>query len=295
MAKIAAESGERLAQLAVDGGPGHIAACRLAQGSGWTVSNVTCSCGPEDRAYEERHSGFAIAIVASGSFQYHSAAGRELMSPGSLLLGNAGQHFECRHEHGKGDRCISFGYEPDYFERLAADAGIRATMRHFRRHRVPPLRELSRLVARACAGLSGPAGASWEELGVQLAAQTTRLVEGLSSDPLATSPSVAARVTRVIRMIERDLEARLTLGSLAREAGLSPYHFLRTFQYLTGLTPHKYILRTRLREAAIRLRTECTKVLDIALDCGFGDVSNFNRAFRSEFGVSPRLYRRQSR
>ena len=95
-------------------------------------------------------------------------------------------------------------------------------------------------------------------------------------------------------MIERHPEARLALGDLAREAGLSRYHFLRTFQQLTGVTPHKYILRTRLREAAIRLAAEPAKVLDTALDCGFADVSNFNRAFRSEFGVTPRLYRQDA-
>jgi transcriptional regulator GlxA family with amidase domain len=52
------------------------------------------------------------------------------------------------------------------------------------------------------------------------------------------------------------------------------------------------VLRARLREAAIRLVTEPGNVLDIALDCGFGDVSNFNRPFRTEFGASPRNYRR---
>jgi AraC family transcriptional regulator len=85
----------------------------------------------------------------------------------------------------------------------------------------------------------------------------------------------------------------LGLGALAREAGLSRYHFLRTFQRLTGLTPHQYLLRGRLREAATRLATEPAKIIEIALDCGFGDVSNFNRAFHAEFGVSPRAYRSQ--
>jgi AraC-like DNA-binding protein len=48
----------------------------------------------------------------------------------------------------------------------------------------------------------------------------------------------------------------------------------------------------RLREAATRLAAaEPVKILDIALDSGFGDVSNFNRAFRTEFGVSPRGFR----
>jgi AraC-like DNA-binding protein len=45
----------------------------------------------------------------------------------------------------------------------------------------------------------------------------------------------------------------------------------------------------------MRLRIEPAKVLDIALDCGFGDVSNFNRAFRAEFGVSPRAWRSAAR
>ena len=82
---------------------------------------------------------------------------------------------------------------------------------------------------------------------------------------------------------------------MARQAGLSPYYFLRTFKCLTGITPHQYVLRARLREAASRLATGTEKVLDVALDCGFGDASNFNRAFRTEFGVSPRVFRRASR
>lgn len=93
-------------------------------------------------------------------------------------------------------------------------------------------------------------------------------------------------------MIERHPDAELTLALLAREARLSTYHFLRTFERMTGLTPHQYIRRARLREAAIRLATETTRILDIALDCGFGDVSNFNHAFRAEFKASPREYRR---
>jgi AraC-like DNA-binding protein len=81
---------------------------------------------------------------------------------------------------------------------------------------------------------------------------------------------------------------------MAGAAGLSPYHFLRTFQRLTGVTPHQYIVRARLRDAAIRLSARGRKILDIALDSGFGDVSNFNRAFRTEFGLSPREYRKRA-
>ena len=75
------------------------------------------------------------------------------MLPGSLLLGNVGQHFECAHEHATGDRCIAFGYAPDYFERLVADAGIRAAKPHFPRivcRRCECCRGLSPEPARVC-------------------------------------------------------------------------------------------------------------------------------------------------
>jgi transcriptional regulator GlxA family with amidase domain len=134
---------------------------------------------------------------------------------------------------------------------------------------------------------------SWEELSIRLAASAVRLANGARRDVRDALPSTIARVTRAVRIIEESPNSDLPVRRLAREAGLSPYHFLRCFEQLTGITPHQYLLRARLREAATRLATEPAKVLDIALDCGFGDVSNFNRAFRREFGTRPQGFRRQ--
>ena len=151
----------------------------------------------------------------------------------------------------------------------------------------------SPVVARACAALTNPgaATATWEELSVQLAAQTIATAHARS--PLVMNPpaSASARVTRAVRLIDRDPAMPLDLGSLASAARLSPYHFLRVFQQLTGETPHQYVRRARLRDAAVRLAVDPERVLDVALGCGFDDVSAFNRAFRAEFGVSPRAYR----
>jgi AraC family transcriptional regulator len=207
------------------------------------------------------------------------------------MLGHANQCFERRLEPGTGVRCLSFRYAPDYFERLAADIGARGRRSGTGVLRVPPLRTLSPLVAQAYAGLTVSQGVPWEELSVQVATQSVRLVDALPFDSGGNPPGAAARVAAPVRFIERYLGTRLTLSDLAREAGLSRFHFLRTFERLTGVTPHRYILRARLREAAIRLQTETTRILDIALDCGFSDLSNFNRAFRAEFGVSPRVNR----
>jgi AraC family transcriptional regulator len=148
------------------------------------------------------------------------------------------------------------------------------------------------VIARGCAALAQPGTVAWEELTIELAARALRCAAGESV--LARNSSLAneARVSRIARMIEREPEAPHELSVLAAEARLSRYHFLRTFAQLTGLTPHQYILRARLRRAATRLALGDVPVVDVALDCGFGDVSNFNHAFRAEFGMSPRKYRR---
>ncbi len=252
------------------------------------MSDVVCTSGPHDRPFEERHAGASVAVVVAGTFQYRSLSGCELMTPGSLLLGNAGQSFCCGHEHGPGDRCVSFSFTPEFFERLAADAG--AGRPGFKALRIPPIRALAPLVARASAVLMGADRVAYEELCLEVGRQALRLERGVRAGRSA-EPGALARVTQVVRRMENEIDCRHDLASLAREARLSPFHFLRMFQAVTGATPHQYLLRLRLRRAALRLETAFTKIVDIALDCGFGDVSNFNHAFRAEFGMSPRSYR----
>jgi AraC-like DNA-binding protein len=299
LAKIAIELERALARRKLTGETGRATPRRLARGQGWSVADVVCTCGVGDRPFEERHALVCVAVVVAGSFQYHAstrAAGRdgELMTPGSLLLGSPGQCFECGHDHAAGDRCVSFHFEPGYFERIASStrAGTPAKA-CFPRLRLPPTRELSPIVSAAAQSLLGGADASaWEEIAVRLAATALRVASGVGARAGSAPPGAVARVTRVLRDVERSPAAGHTLAAMARTAGLSEYHFLRVFEQVAGVTPHQYVLRARLRDAALRLAEGDDRVLDVALDAGFGDVSNFNRAFRSEFHVSPRAYRR---
>jgi AraC-like DNA-binding protein len=289
LANLAQQLEQAVARRMERGGAAEPAARLLAHGAGWTAEDVVCTAGPADRPFEEQHCDVAVALVVAGTFQYRAASGRGLMTPGSVLLGNSGQCFECGHEHGQGDRCVSFRFEAGYFESLASGAGVRNA--GFAVPRLPPQAGFAALAARAAAGLLG-AETPWEELAVQAAG---RAVQAAAALPPGAGPSPAgaeARVSRAVRRIEAGLDERLDLRTLAGEARMSPFHFLRMFERVTGLTPHQYVMRARLRRAAQRLaRRDGSAVLDIAYDCGFADVSNFNRAFRAEFGVSPRVFR----
>jgi len=267
-----------------NGEPGTADGRIVAAGDGWQVVDVVCTTGPGDRPFDERHAASSFSVVLSGTFVYRADRGAALMSPGAFLLGNAGHAFECSHEHGEGDRCLSFQLDLDLFERLAHDAG--ASRPAFGRDRLPPVRGLAPLTARAEAAMRCPD--AFEEVALELAVAVIRLATDGRRDEPSPDP---ARIAPVLRRLEFRVAERHTLAGLASEAGLSRYHFLRTFKAVTGLTPHQWIVRARLREAARRLAAGCDAVTDVALDVGFDDLSNFIRTFRTEFGVSPGRYR----
>ncbi|MGE0639780.1 MAG: helix-turn-helix domain-containing protein [Thermoanaerobaculia bacterium] len=289
------ELDEALAAREVAGAPGRASSRRIAGGAGWSVDDVICTSDARDRAFEERHSAVGIAFVVAGSFAYRSTTGRAVLAPGATLLGNADCCFECGHEHGAGDRCIAFQFSTDFFERVASDAGIVPSGRRFRTPRLPPLRELTPWVARACTGLRTRSGAAWEELAIEVAARVARLAAGAAGSIAggARVPAGAeARVVAAVRQIDDDPAADHSVARLADTAKLSRFHFLRSFERVTGVTPHQFVLRARVRAAALRLATSAERVIDVAYESGFGDLANFHHTFRAELGATPARYRR---
>ncbi len=99
------------------------------------------------------------------------------------------------------------------------------------------------------------------------------------------------RVNRAIDYITANLDQPLPLEEVARAACFSPFHFHRIFRALIGETLGSFVKRVRLERAVYLLshRTR-TKLTDIALACGFSSSSDFSRAFRSHFGVSPSAF-----
>ena len=72
------------------------------------------------------------------------------------------------------------------------------------------------------------------------------------------------RISAALRRIEVQADETLSLSELARAVAMSPYHFLRTFRAVVGMSPHKFILHTRLRRAAVRLSRTSDDISSIA-------------------------------
>ncbi len=123
---------------------------------------------------------------------------------------------------------------------------------------------------------------------IHVARSYTRRPRRLPPVPGRLSPAHAARVRDYIH---NHLAEALTLDQLASVAGVSTYHFARLFRATFGEPPYRYVQRCRMTRARELLQHSDEKILAVALQCGFADHSQFSRAFRRHFGVSPRALR----
>jgi AraC family transcriptional regulator len=103
------------------------------------------------------------------------------------------------------------------------------------------------------------------------------------------------RLNAVIGYIRENLTEDLSLATLARVAGFSPFHFHRIFKSLTDETVNDIVTRFRLERAAALLRASPQlTVTDAAFECGFQSVSVFSRTFKKHYGLTARQWDRQS-
>lgn len=102
------------------------------------------------------------------------------------------------------------------------------------------------------------------------------------------------RLKEVLKQIERNISENLTVTEMAEFCGWSDSHFMRWFKKMTGLRFISYVNERRLAAAAEALRKSDDKILGISQDAGFANLSNFNRQFKSRYGMTPKEYREMS-
>ena len=244
---------------------------------------------PHDDPAEEESPGFALAFVERGRFEVRRGRRRWQLHPGTVFVQWPDLTYRCRHDDGPAsDVCLSVVFSPRLVEDVARTAGRKWRPREPQRPLTNRLAYLKTLLIRA---VQDPAMAA-ESAGGELLAALSE--SGAGSPHLYRDAQLAwyvARVDAARHTLGMHFDEPLTLGQLARAAGMSPFHFARVFGELTGVPPHRYLMRTRLAHAAARLRDGET-VTRASMAAGFGNLSHFSRSFRRAFGVSPSLFGR---
>lgn len=265
----------------------------VQRGAGLRLMHCQCRAGRGERAVDEAHPAFSITLVERGQFTYRTRAGGALLSAGWLMLGNVGEGYACSHEDsdGSGDDCTVLSLSPALLEESLGALGVARRPGHFTRACLPPLPRVAGIFHGLAA--DGDEGFALEEAALAIVAQVQRaLVDG---EAPAALPRQDERARAAAHCIETRSAEVLTLDEVAEVAGLSPFHLLRVFRQAIGVTPHQYLMRMRLMHALRLLRDTRQPVTEVAYDTGWADLSNFNKAFRREFGCSPRRLRSADR
>jgi len=261
----------------------------LLQRPTMTVSDFRCTAEPGEKPYAEQHGCHSISFVRKGSFGYHCRGRSHELVAGSLLIGSPGAEFICTHDHVCGDECLSFFFAPELVDTIGERAEawqVGAT---------PPLAELMVLGELAQAAADGRTDIGLDEAGHLIASRLVEVVSGKPRKPASVTARDRRRAVEAALWIDAYSQREIDLEDVARQAGVSPFHFLRLFSAALGVTPHQYLVRSRLRRAARHLADDDKAVTDIAYDVGFNDLSNFVRTFHRAAGVSPTKFRQASR
>jgi AraC-like DNA-binding protein len=107
-------------------------------------------------------------------------------------------------------------------------------------------------------------------------------------------PATFRRLVRARELLESEAQNGLTVRAIARQVGLSPFHFIRQFAALYGMTPHQLRTRARLDRAKQLLGTGAP-VTEVCLQVGFASLGSFSALFTRWIGSTPIRYRQSVR
>ncbi|MFL6815541.1 MAG: helix-turn-helix transcriptional regulator [Bradyrhizobium sp.] len=264
-------------------------ATTLLQGDSLSVSEFRCSARADDAPFVEHHRRHSVSYVRKGSFGCESRGRFFELVTGCVLVGHPGDEYVCTHEHVCGDECLSFFLGPQLLDEIGDRAEV------WQIGAAPPLPELMILGELAQAAADGRNDVGLEEAGVLFASRFVQVVSGRARQPTRPSGRDRRRAVETAHWIEAHSNREIDLEQTALQADISPFHFLRVFSSVLGVTPHQYLVRSRLRHAARLLAEDGISITDVAYEVGFGDLSNFVRTFHRAAGVSPRKFREASR
>jgi AraC family transcriptional regulator len=274
----------------------------LLKREGFAVHDCVCRCVRDSPASENVFAANRVALIVGGSFHYESDFGATMLGTGSMLLGRAGGGYRFTHVDDGGDRSVTFDFSDELLDEAQRVSGIkRGDPANLSAVSIPASPQTAAATALALQALNVDDADIWEELALLIATTVVVSAAQLNAAPERLSHSARERLSwteeRKIAQALRHIEARhnqdCSLHVLADEAGISIYRFLRLFKSLTSQTPRQYLVATRLRAAATRLIETKDKVLEIAYDVGFGDVSHFNQTFSAAFRTSPTRFRQR--
>lgn len=219
-----------------------------------------------------------VAFTMFGSWEIRSGRGRGEVRTDTVLVGDGGSEYDCRHDDAVDDRALCVTYRGEVEQSTALVLPLGARLHALRRSLTAELRR------------AHPDGTAIDELCLDLLT-STRQSQERARRPTPTTRAVIDRVRAEADASYTDLS--LDLVAAAAAYGMSRTRLVHYFRELVGITPHRYLVALRTAHAARLLAGSPIPVTEICFASGFGSVARFQAAFRDAFGITPTAYRQR--
>ncbi len=232
------------------------------------------------------HSVPAIGVVEAGSMGCYCRSTGHVLPMGTVLLLNPGEVHAPRPANSHDWKCRVFFLVDEHYRVRSMD--VAGKLLRFSKPFVEDRRLADRLLRLhrklETPGIALDLESSLLEIFAQLARRHA-CFEAPADGPPADRTTIARAREYLHAYYGRDI----LLDQLGALAGLSPFHFLRTFRRSVGLTPHAYLIQIRIEQGKRLLRAG-NSISDVAVSTGFADQSHFTRHFKRIMGVTPGQY-----
>ncbi|SUI70095.1 helix-turn-helix transcriptional regulator [Shewanella baltica] len=230
------------------------------------------------------HEGYTVGVIETGTQRFYRTGGNHVAPKHSIILINADEVHSC--DGGDGSCSYRAMYPvPELFANINRERAANSGAPYFSEPVVHD-KVLAELLRLTFTTLDTSDNRLLRESLVysSLTQLMARHGKHRPSDNLAAIAKPALALVK--SFIDDHPAADISLEELATLAGLSPYYLLKQFQRYYGLPPHAYQIQARVRLAKGKIK-QGTRLLDVALDCGFHDQSHLNRHFKKTVGVTP--------
>jgi AraC-like DNA-binding protein len=237
------------------------------------------------------HECFSIGAITQGRSSYLNEKARERVEAGTLVLMNPGDVHACNPLEGQSWSYRMFYVDVPWLTELQQQAGF---------SRNQPLRAFSLILSRDPLLYQGLNrlyelldDARAETLDKHCAlleffGELQRRLDPAPDRPRADNP----RIRLAAEFIRAHCTEALKLEDICAAAGLSPSYLTRSFRRRYGMTPHAYLINSRIQYAQARLRRG-GEIAEVALAAGFADQAHLQRTFKQLLAATPGQYRRQ--
>jgi len=235
------------------------------------------------------HETLSIGRLLSGTATFNYRASRQATSPDDLCLINPHEIHACRPNQAEGWQYLMLYVDADWYPAMLSEGAESSGQLSF----AAATQARKDLVARytqTCFALMQQQGLDQELALLELLAA---LAQGDQQSAIAGTPDCRIALNRAAEYLRAHLDEPVSLESLGKVTGVSPYHLQRSFSRQFGLSPARFQHQCRIHEACRLLRQQ-QPIADVAVATGYADQSHLYRWFRRLMDTTPGQYQQGS-